>query len=188
MFVVVIKLHELWSSLGDLSEFLRDWGWLVDDEILKSAAGNVMADEAVLLFLLVGEDEFLGDWNSGVLNEVDETFLSDILAVKNANIGSWRWSLLLEGLSGVTEITIVVVWEAFVESGGQMRNVSWNCSIELWSRQSSNHHADGDVIVIIWILGLVSIFIKNRFEGIITDDLSEGFEGYGVDNITLESG
>ena len=67
-----------------------------------------------------------------------------------------------------------------------MWDSSWNGSIELWSWQSSNHHADGDVIVIIWILGLVSIFIKNRFEGIITDNLSEGFESNRLDIILSE--
>ena len=181
-------MNELWSSLGDLGKLLGDWCWLVGDQIFEGSAGNVMAEEVVLALILVGEDEFLGHWDGSVLDEVDEAFLGDVLAVENANVGRRGWSMLLEGLGGVSDITIIVIRESFVEGGGQM-SIKWrNLWGGLWCWQSSDHHADGNVIVIIWVLGLVSIFLENRFESIITDDLSEGFEGDGVNDIAVESG
>jgi len=69
--------------------------------------------------------------------------------------------MLLVGLSGVSEITIIIIGESFVKGSGQMSIVWADLYGCLWCWQSSNHHADSDVVVIIWILGLLSIFIEN---------------------------
>lgn len=46
-----------------------------------------------------------------------------------------------------------------------------------------DHHGYGDVVVIIKIFGLVSILLKDRVEGVVTDDLSEGFESDRLNGI-----
>ena len=57
-----------------------------------------------------------------------------------------------------------------------------------WLGNSSNHHADGNIVVIIWIFSFMSIFLKDGLKGIITNDLSERLEGDRVNNITVEGG
>lgn len=159
--IFLINLNELWSSLGDFCKLLRDWGLLVGDQILKGSTWHIMAKEVVFVVIISGEDEFLSHRDSGILDEVNETFLGDILTIKNTNLGSLRWSMLLEGLSGVSEITIVIIRESFVKGSGQMSIVWGNLYSGIWCWQPSNHHANSDVIVIIWILGLMSIFTEN---------------------------
>ena len=48
---------------------------------------------------------------------------------------------------------------------------------------SSDHHGDGNVVVVGGVLGLVSVLLSDGLEGIVTNDLSEGLEGDGVDFI-----
>ena len=82
----------------------------------------------------------------------------------------------------------VIIWESLVQGGCKRSGaiggvwVSHGC----WGKVkwfSLDHHGDGDVVVIGWILDLVSILLSNRFEGIVTDDFSECLESDAVNDI-----
>lgn len=73
----------------------------------------------------------------------------------------------------MSDAAIVLVW---------LSHSKFHC----W--KSSDHHAHSDVVVIIWVLGLVSVLTKDRFEGIITNNFSEGLESDRVDDIAVKSG
>jgi len=45
----------------------------------------------------------------------------------------------------------------------------------LWD--SSDHHADGNVVVVRLIFFLISVLLEDGVEGVVSDDLSETFEG-----------
>ena len=51
----------------------------------------------------------------------------------------------------------------------------------LWD--SLNHNGKGDVVVVRDILLLISSSLKNGVEGIVSNDLSEGLESDGLNNI-----
>ena len=82
----------------------------------------------------------------------------------------------------------IVIWEALVESLGQSLGaiiwVSERCwSLLLWD--SSNHHTNGDVVVIRWILLLISVFLQDRVEGVIANDLSETLKSNGLNLVKV---
>lgn len=90
VFVVIkfINLNELWSSLSNFSKLFGDWGWLVVDQILKLLLMHGTAKHILFATILGSEDELLSHRDGGVLDEVNETFLGDILTIKNSNLGS----------------------------------------------------------------------------------------------------
>ena len=52
---------------------------------------------------------------------------------------------------------------------------------------SLDHDGHGDVVVVGHILGLLSGSVEDGVEGIVTNNLSEGFEGDGLDGVkTIE--
>lgn len=82
----------------------------------------------------------------------------------------------------------IVVWETFVEGGGKGWSTIWGVWVSGWSSGglnwlSSDHHGDGNVVVVGGVLGLVSVLLSDGLEGVVTNDLSEGLEGDGVDLI-----
>ena len=48
---------------------------------------------------------------------------------------------------------------------------------------SLDHDSHGDVVVVRHILGLLSGSVEDGVEGIVTNNLSEGFEGNGLDGV-----
>jgi len=51
---------------------------------------------------------------------------------------------------------------------------------------SHDEHGDGDVVVLVDVLGLASGSLSNGIEGIVTNNLSEGLESHGLDVIEWE--
>lgn len=187
MFNIEEIVDEGWLSLGNLGELLGDWGWLVSDKILEGSTRHIGAKKVVLRITLSGENKLLSDWGSNILNKIDEAFLGNVLTVENTNVGLGRWCMLLVRLNRLSKITIIVIWETLVEAGGQMvgGQGSWVGHSKNWLWKSSNHHADGNIVVVIWVLSLMSILVKNGLESIVTNDFSERLEGNRVDDIEV---
>lgn len=85
----------------------------------------------------------------------------------------------------INGVVSIIVWETFVEdvlegfaSGENVVNVDGG---GLWD--SLDHDGEGDVVVVRDILLLVSGSLKDGVEGVISDDLSEGLQGNGFNNI-----
>jgi len=53
----------------------------------------------------------------------------------------------------------------------------------LWD--SSDHHADGNIVVVRLIFLLISILLEDGVEGVVSDDLSETFEGNRFDVVEV---
>jgi len=53
---------------------------------------------------------------------------------------------------------------------------------------SLDHDGHGDVVVIRHILGLLSVSVKDGVEGVVTNNLSEGLEGNGLDGVKAVKG
>jgi len=53
---------------------------------------------------------------------------------------------------------------------------------------SLDHDGHGDVVVIRHILGLLSVSVKDGVEGVVTNNLSEGLEGNGLDGVKVVKG
>ena len=93
-----------------------------------------------------------------------------------------------EVLSTLMHAVSVIVWESLVECGGK----TWSAIGSVWVSErcwgkfkwfSLDHHGDGHIVVVGWVLDFVSILLSNGFECVISDDLSEGLEGDAVNNI-----
>jgi len=93
------------------------------------------------------------------------------------------WSLIIGG------IIAIIIRETFIEGGGKGDTiwviwiVSWWVSNIFWD--SSDHHGDGDIVVVGSIFLLISISFSNGVEGVITNNLSETFEGNRLDVIEI---
>jgi hypothetical protein len=88
-------------------------------------------------------------------------------------------------ISGVISI---IIRETFIESGSEWNSSvvwvsDWWVSNILWD--SSDHHGDGDIVVVRSVLLLISISFSNGVEGVITNNLSERFEGNRLDVIKI---
>jgi len=82
----------------------------------------------------------------------------------------------------------IVIRESLVESGSQSLGTiiwvsEWCWSLVLWN--SLDHHANGDVVVIRWVLLLISILLQDRVEGIVTNNLSETLKSNRFDTVVL---
>ena len=82
----------------------------------------------------------------------------------------------------------IVIWETLVESLGQSLGAiiwvsEWRWGLLLWD--SSNHHANGDVVMVRWVLLLISILLQDGVEGIISNNLSETLESNGLNLIEV---
>ena len=56
----------------------------------------------------------------------------------------------------------------------------WCCGI-LWL--SSDEHGDGNIVVVGDVFSLISLLLSNGLEGVVSNDLSEGLEGDGLNVI-----
>jgi len=137
-------------------------------------------------------DESLGDWSIGVLNKGNKGLLGDVLTVKLTNV-NWGLGLLLGPLWGLVlnGVISIIIREALIDDLGKsltsIEGLGWWWGMGgLWV--SLDHDGHGDVVVIGHILGLLSLSVKDRVEGVVTNNLSEGLEGNGLDGVKAEKG
>mgnify|MGYP001069396708 CR=1 FL=1 len=193
--VGVHKLEET-IGIGFLGESNGDWGWLVSDEVLEVSSGDVgihkLEKSIGIGFHLIELDESLGDWSIGVLNKGNKGLLGDVLTVKLTNV-NWGLGLLLGPLWGLVlnGVISIIIREALIDDLGKsltsIEGLGWWWGMGgLWV--SLDHDGHGDVVVIGHILGLLSLSVKDRVEGVVTNNLSEGLEGNGLDGVKAEKG
>ena len=172
-----------------------DWGWLVSDEVLEVSSGDVgvhKLEEAIGIgFHLIELDESLSDWGIGVLNKGNKGLLGDVLTVELTNVDRGLglllgplWSLVLNG------VVSIIIREALIDDLGKglssIEGLGWWWGVGLlWV--SLDHDGHGDVVVVGHVLGLLSGSVEDGVEGVVTNNLSEGFEGDGLDGVkTIE--
>jgi len=185
-----VGVHELEKAIGVglLSESHGDWGWLVGNKVLKVSSGHVgihKLEEAIGV-RLIELNEGLGDWSIGILNQVNEGGLGHVLTVELSNLG--LSSVVLLGPVGglvINGVVSIIIWETLVEDIleglATSEGISNMGSGSLWD--SLDHDGKGDVVVVGDVLLLISGSLKDRVEGVISNNLSERLEGDGLNNI-----
>jgi hypothetical protein len=89
----------------------------------------------------------------------------------------------------VSGVISIIIRETFIKGGGKGDTswviwiVGWWVSDVLWD--SSDHHADGNVVVVRLIFFLISVLLEDGVEGVVSDDLSETFEGNRFDVVEV---
>lgn len=159
--------------------------WLNEDW----AAFGLGKLDILLRLLLSGGDLGINDWALLVLHKVDERLLGDIGSFELSN--DVLDGHLLEGLHvsfvGLDVEVRVIIWESLIELGDEGGIA---VSIAGWGLLggelvSLDHHGNGDVVVICWVLGLISVLLEDGVEGIVTNHLSERLEGDGLNVIEV---
>jgi len=193
-----VSVHKLEKTIGIgfLGKSNGDWGWFVSNQVLEVSSGDVSVHKLEksigIGFHLIELKESLGDWCIGILDESNKGLLGDVFTVKFTNV-NWGlglllgpfWSLILNG------IISIIIRETFIddlrESFTSIEDISswWNVSF-FWV--SLNHNSHGDVVVIGHIFGLLSGSVKDRVEGIITNNLSEALKSNRLDGIKVVQG
>ena len=194
-----VGVHELEKTIGVrfLGESDGDWGWLVSDEVLEVSSGDVgihkLEKSIGIGFHLIELDESLGDWSIGVLNKGNKGLLGDVLTVKLTNVNWGGLGLLLGPLWGLVlnGVISIIIREALIDDLGKsltsIEGLGWWWGMGgLWV--SLDHDGHGDVVVIGHILGRLSLSVKDRVEGVVTNNLSEGLEGNGLDGVKAVKG
>jgi hypothetical protein len=195
-----IGIHELEHGIliGLLSKLDSDGGRSIGNEVLHLSAGDIgihkLEDGVFIGFLDVSIklDELLGNGRGLVLDEGLKGLLGDVLTVELANDGLGGLSGgLLESRSSIRDgVVSIIIRETLIELGGE--ELTTIPLVEDLStsgrRNSSDHHGDGDVVVIIRVLNLVSILAEDGGESIITDNFSESLEGDAINDISVEFG
>jgi hypothetical protein len=85
-------------------------------------------------------------------------------------------------------IITIIIRETFIEGRSECNSTviwvsDWWVSNIFWD--SSDHHRDGDIVVVRGIFLLISISFTDGVEGVITNNLSETFEGNRLDVIEI---
>lgn len=93
-----------------------------------------------------------------------------------------------EVLSSLMHAVSVIVWETLIKSGAERRGTIGGVWISHWSWGkfqwfSLDHHGDGNIVVIRWVLDFVSITFSNSLEGVVANDLSECLKSNAVNDI-----
>jgi hypothetical protein len=89
----------------------------------------------------------------------------------------------------VSGVISIIIRETFIKGGGKGDTswviwiVGWWVSDVLWD--SSDHHADSNVVVVRLIFFLISVLLEDGVEGVVSDDLSETFEGNRLDVVEV---
>jgi len=187
-----IGVHELEEAIGIrlLGKSNGNWCWLVGDEVLKVSSGDVgihKFEEAIGIGLLRVElNKSLGDWGISVLDEVNESRLGHVLTVKLSNL-DLSLMVLLGPVGGlvINGVVSIIIWETLVEDLleglATSEGISNVGSGSLWD--SLDHDGKGDVVVVGDVLLLISGSLKDRVEGVVSNNLSERLEGHGLNNI-----
>jgi len=195
-----IGIHKLENGIliGFLSKLNSDGGRSIGNEVLHLSAGDIgihkLEDGVFVGFLDIGIklDELLGNRRGLVLDEGLERLLGDVLTVELANDGLGGLSGgLLETRSGIRDgVVSIIIRETLIELGGEeLTTVPLVEDLSTSGRRnSSNHHGDGDVVMVIGILNLVSILAEDGSEGIITNNLSESLKGDAINDVSVEFG
>jgi hypothetical protein len=172
-----------------------DWCWFVSDEVLKVSSGNVGVEEGGnvvgVSFGFIKLEKRLGDWCISISDKVNKCIFCDVFSIKFTNELGGLWSSSCFPLWGliVSGIITIIIRETFIEGRGKGDTswviwiVSWWVSNILWD--SSDHHADGNVVVVRLIFLLISILLEDGVEGVVSDDLSETFEGNRLDVVEV---
>ena len=131
-------------------------------------------------------DKGLSDWGIGVLDEVNESRLGHVLTVKLSNLGL-SLMVLLGPVGGlvINGVVSIIIWETLVEDLleglATSEGISNVGSSSLWD--SLDHDGKGDVVVVGDVLLLISGSLKDRVEGVVSNNLSERLEGHRLNNI-----
>ena len=93
-----------------------------------------------------------------------------------------------EVLSTLMHAVSVIIRESLVECGGKRRSAIWGIRVSRgsWCEFkwfSLDHHGDGNIVVIRWVLDFVSITFSNSLEGVVANDLSECLKSNAVNDI-----
>jgi len=173
-----------------LSESDGDWGWLVGDEVLQVTSGDVgvhkLEETVGIGFTLIELDESLGNWCIGVLDQVNESGLGHVLSIKLTNL-ELTGVVLLRPVGGliINRIISVIIRETLVED--LLKGLASSEYIVdvggggLWD--SLDHDGKGNVVVVGDILLLISGSVQDGVEGVVSNNLSEGLESDGLNNI-----
>merc|ERR1719327_1370076 len=86
-----------------------------------------------------------------------------------------------EVLSTLMHAVSVIVWESLIERGTKRGSSIWCIwvSERSWSqfeRFSLDHHRNGNIVVVGWVLDFVSILLSDGLKGVVSNDLSEGLK------------
>ena len=100
----------------------------------------------------------------------------------NTSMSNWAQTTIVWSLCSI------IIWETFIEGGCKAWCTIWSVWVSSWSSggfggSSSDHHWDGNVIVVTSVFGFVSILSSDGVEGIISDNLSEWFKSNWVNFI-----
>jgi hypothetical protein len=185
--VVLIRL------LGKLNS---DRGWSISDEVLELTSGYVGVHELEdVVFVTLADvrielDELLGDWGSLILDKGLEGLLGDVLTVELANdgVGSGGSWLLESGGSIRDGVVSIIIRETLIELGGnELTTVPLVEDLSTSGRRdSSYHHRDSNVIMVIRVLNFISIFSEDGGEGIVTNNFSESLKSDAINDISVE--
>jgi hypothetical protein len=193
-----IGIHKLENGIliAFLSKLNSDRRGPISDEVLQLTSRDVGVHEfedGVFVGLVdvgIELDKLLGDWGSLILDEGLKRLLGDILTVKFANDGLGPGgSRLFEARSSIRDgVVSIIVREALIElRGNELTTVPFVEDLSTTRRRdTSDHHADGNVIMIIGVLNFISILAEDGRKGIITNHLSESLEGDRVNDISVE--
>jgi hypothetical protein len=173
-----------------LGEGNGDWGWLVSDQVLQVTSGDIgvhkLEETVSIRFSLIELHESLGNWCIGVLDQVNESGLGHVLSIKLTNL-ELTGVVLLRPVGGliINRIISVIVWETLVEDLLEgLASSEYIIGVGgggLWD--SLDHDGKGDVVVVGDVLLLISGSVQDGVEGVVSNDLSEGLEGHGLNHI-----
>jgi len=181
----VIKQHTEVVLIRFLGKLDGDWRGSVGDQVLEGASSHVVVKkytEVVLIRLVEGRvqlEEGSSEGSTLVGDKVNEGALGDVFSIELSNHDSLSEGLLLSPGRGsvVTGKITIIVGESLVEGlGERLLSIIWvlggSSGLLVWG--SLDHHGDGDVVVVGWVLLLVSIVLSDGVEGVVTNDLSKG--------------
>ena len=128
----------------------------------------------------------MSDWSIGVLDEVNKSGLGNVLTIELSNLDLSLVVLLGPvGSLIIDGVVSIVIWEALIEDILEGLATSEGISNMSGSTlcDSLDHHGKGDVGVIGDVLLLISSSLEDGVEGVISNNLSEGLESHGLNNI-----
>jgi len=193
-----VGIHKLENVvlIGFLGKLDSDRGWSISDEVLELTSGYVGVHELEdVVFVGLADvrielDELLGDWGSLILDKGLEGLLGDVLTVELANdgVGSGGSWLLESGGSIRDGVVSIIIRETLIELGGnELTTVPLVEDLSTSGRRdSSYHHRDGNVIMVIRVLNFISIFSEDGGKGIITNNFSESLKSDAINDISVE--
>jgi len=195
-----VGIHKLENVVlvGFLSKLNSDGGRPVSDEVLHLSTSDISIHELEDVVLIgffdlsIKLDELLGNRRGLILDEGLERLLGDVLTVELANdgLGSGGSRLLVTRSSIRDGVVSIIIRETLIKlRGDELTTVPLIEDLGSTRRgNSSDHHGDGDVIVIIGILDLIPVLAEDGSKGIITNNLSESLKGNGVNDISVKVG